>query len=103
MFRKGEISLPPQDTPGMDLVLSQLGSLMWETNSKGQIEVESKDDYMERMRTTSPDYADAVCMAFATKGVSDQVDFDVHRRVPQHQPQNMHIPSVQEILNMRLT
>lgn len=103
LFREGKISLPPQDTPGMDMVLSQLGSLMWETNSKGQIEVESKDDYMERMRTTSPDYADAVCMAFARKGVSNEVDFSVHRATPQYINGQPKIPSVKDILGMQLT
>lgn len=54
------LALPPDD----DLIF-QATSLRWRVNSRGYIQVESKDDWRERTKRSSPDELDAVAMALA--------------------------------------
>lgn len=47
----------------MELTVEQLSSRLYSTDKKGKLELESKDQYMERL-VGSPDRADAVAMCF---------------------------------------
>jgi hypothetical protein len=58
-FEAGEIDLDPTD----DVLASQLCSVRYKINSKGKIQVESKDE-MKVRQLTSPDRADAAVMAY---------------------------------------
>jgi hypothetical protein len=57
-FRSGEIDLDPDD----EELASQLQSIRWFVNSRGQTQIESKDD-MRKRGLPSPDRADAVAMS----------------------------------------
>jgi len=57
-FERGEISIEPNE----DLI-SQLSSIKYKTNSRGQILIESKDD-MKKRGMSSPDESDALAIAF---------------------------------------
>lgn len=59
LFQNGQIDIDPND----DELASQLGSLRWSLNSKGRIQIESKDD-MKARGMPSPDRADALMLAF---------------------------------------
>jgi hypothetical protein len=59
LFEFGQIDVDPND----DELMSQLTSMKWRVNRRGQIEVESKEDYMKRLRTHSPDAGDGAMMA----------------------------------------
>lgn len=50
--------------PNDRILIEQLSTRMYKMNSKGQIQIETKDDYKNRTGRGSPDRADAVCMAF---------------------------------------
>jgi len=51
--------------PNDSILIQQLSSRQYEVNKRtGKIEVESKDDYMQRTSLSSPDRADAFVMAF---------------------------------------
>lgn len=58
MLENGEIDLDPDD----EVLQSQLQSVKWWINSSGKIQVEPKEDMMER-GVESPDYADAVVLS----------------------------------------
>ncbi len=64
-FRKGEISIPKDDS----LLMAQLVALKFTYSSRGQIKLESKEDMARRRGTSqgwaSPDRADALAIAFA--------------------------------------
>jgi hypothetical protein len=59
-FEAGAVDLDPAD----DILAAQLASLKYKLTSRGQIQVESKDDMRSR-GLSSPDRADAVMLAFA--------------------------------------
>lgn len=56
------ISLPPDDE-----LLAELSSVKYKIDSRGRVQVESKDDMKKRLGR-SPDKADAVILAFAREG-----------------------------------
>ena len=60
-FEDGDIDLDPDD----DELAAQLGALRYKFTSRGQIQIESKDDIRKR-GLPSPDRADAVMLAFAS-------------------------------------
>ncbi len=57
-FENGEISIPDD----LDLI-AQLSSIKYKINSRGQLQMESKED-MKKRGTKSPDKADALALAF---------------------------------------
>ena len=59
LFEFGMIDVDPDD----EELKSQLTSLKWTLTQTGKIKIESKDDYRKRMRSASPDAADAAMMA----------------------------------------
>lgn len=59
MFEYGLLDVDPED----DELQSQLTSILWKVDDKGRIAIESKDEYMRRLHTHSPDAADAAAMA----------------------------------------
>lgn len=62
-FRDGDIDELPDDP----VLQSQLTSVKYDFNARGQLEVESKDD-MKKRGLSSPDRADALMLAFAPQG-----------------------------------
>ena len=58
-FRDGDIDIPPYSN-----LMSQLASLRYEIDSRGRIKIESKEN-MAKRGVASPDYADALMLAFA--------------------------------------
>jgi hypothetical protein len=71
-FESGAIDIDPAD----DVLASQLAALQYKFTSRGQIQIESKDD-MRKRGMPSPDRADALCLAFASLPVVDRlVEFD---------------------------
>jgi len=67
-FRDGEIDLDPEDE---DLA-ADLSNMRYKINRKGLLVIEPKDEMKKRLGR-SPDFADAVMLAFADEGV---VGFD---------------------------
>jgi hypothetical protein len=67
-FESGEIDIDPAD----DVLASQLAALQYRYTSRGQIQIESKDD-MRKRGMPSPDRADALCLAFADLAVVDRI------------------------------
>lgn len=63
-FQDGDIDIEADDTTS-----SQLLSLQFSNNSRGQIEIESKED-MAKRGLPSPDRAEALILAFAETGAS---------------------------------
>lgn len=61
-FEQGGIDLDPDD----DETAAQLGSLKYKFTSRGQVQIESKDD-MRKRGLPSPDRADTLMMAFAAE------------------------------------
>lgn len=59
-FEQGDIDLDPDD----DDLAAQLGALRFKHTSRGQVQIESKDD-MRRRGMPSPDRADALMLAYA--------------------------------------
>ena len=57
-FENGEISMPDD----LELI-AQLSSVKYKINSRGQLQMESKED-MKKRGTKSPDKADALALAF---------------------------------------
>ncbi len=57
-FEKGEISIPDD----LELI-AELSSIKYKINSRGQLQMESKED-MKKRGTKSPDKADALALAF---------------------------------------
>lgn len=68
MLEKDEIDLDPED----DELVSQLGSIKFKLTSRGQIQIESKED-MRKRGLPSPDRADGVMMTL--KGANDLETF----------------------------
>lgn len=64
-FEDGDIDIDPDD----DEMQSQLTTLKYRPNSRGQIVLESKED-MRKRGLPSPDRADALAMAFAAWDMS---------------------------------
>lgn len=58
-FEKGAMDIDPDD---MDLA-AELGNLKWSVDSKGRIKMETKDEYRDRTKASSPNRADALCYA----------------------------------------
>lgn len=61
-FEAGDIDIDPDD----DEMAAQLGSIKYKFTSRGQIQIESKDD-MKRRGLPSPDRADTLMMAYAAE------------------------------------
>lgn len=59
-FQDGDIDLDPDD----DDMAAQLGSIKYKYTSRGQVQIESKDD-MKKRGMPSPDRADALMLLFA--------------------------------------
>ena len=59
LFEFGLVDVDPDD----DELKNQLTMLKWKLDSKGRVVVESKEEYMRRTRTKSPDAADSAMMA----------------------------------------
>lgn len=59
LMQKDEMSMFPDE-----IQRNQLVTRFYSTNPKGKLELESKDDYMDRGPYPSPDRADALAMAF---------------------------------------
>lgn len=57
-FEKGEIAIPTDNK-----LAGQLSGLKYKATSKGQVQIESKEDMIKR-GVSSPDRADALCLAF---------------------------------------
>jgi hypothetical protein len=55
----GEVDLDPED----DQLAAQLGSIRWKLDSRGRIQIESKDD-MAKRGVASPDHADAAVQSW---------------------------------------
>jgi hypothetical protein len=70
------IDLDPDD----DILLNQLGSLKWDTDSSGRIFVESKDD-MAKRGLPSPDRADAAVMSVVSSATARDIldSMNAHR------------------------
>ncbi|HEY8354547.1 MAG TPA: hypothetical protein VIK69_05970, partial [Methylophilaceae bacterium] len=69
-FREGDIAIEPDDE-----LAAQLASLRFKYDSRGRIQIESKED-MRKRGLPSPDKADALMLAFAPAG-SNPVTEDV--------------------------
>jgi hypothetical protein len=67
-LESGEIDIDPTD----DVLASQLAALQYKFTSRGQIQIESKDD-MRKRGMPSPDRADALVLAFADLAVVDRI------------------------------
>lgn len=59
LFEKGLLDVDSDD----EQLRSELTSMRWGLTSKGKIKIESKEDYVKRLGTHSPDNADAAMMA----------------------------------------
>ncbi len=75
-FERGEIDIDPDD----DDLANQLQAIRWTFNSRGQIQIESKDD-MKKRGLPSPDRADALCYAWI-EGLAPDVDVEAHTTGP---------------------
>jgi len=73
LMEDGLIDLDPSD----DSLAAQLGSVKWWTDSSGRIQIESKEDLIERVGA-SPNHADAAIMSTVSVGV-----------VPRRDPEDM--------------
>ncbi|MBS4040401.1 MAG: hypothetical protein KGZ81_07360 [Flavobacteriales bacterium] len=60
-FIRKEISIPKDQR-----LFDELAGRRWFINRSGKIQVESKDDYKKRTGGKSPDYSDALALAFAS-------------------------------------
>ena len=60
-MRDGELDLPDNDN-----LKAQLADIRYTNNTKGLLQIESKEDAKKR-GSKSPDIADAVMMSFGTK------------------------------------
>ena len=58
-FESGDIDIEDDEE-----LISQLSNIKYKINSRGQIQIESKDD-MKKRGLPSPDRADALMLAFA--------------------------------------
>jgi hypothetical protein len=76
LMEEGAIDLDPLDEDA----LAQLGSIMWFTDKKGRIKVESKEEMLER-GLPSPDRADAIMMSVCPRTIwPDELVPDRNRR-----------------------
>lgn len=67
-FEQGDIDIEPTD----DELASQLGSIKYKFTSRGQVQIESKDD-MRKRGLPSPDRADTAMLAYAVVPPPDEV------------------------------
>jgi hypothetical protein len=67
-FQAGDVDLDPDD----DDLAAQLCALKWKPTSRGQVQIESKED-MRKRGLPSPDDADAVMLAFAEPPIAVSV------------------------------
>jgi hypothetical protein len=72
-FENGEIDIDSDD----DVLAAQLGSIKWKLTSRGQIQIESKDD-MRKRGLPSPDRADALAFVFAYVDIP-KIDMQSHQ------------------------
>ena len=72
-FENAEIDIDPDDE---DLA-AQLGSIKWKLTSRGQVQIESKDE-MRKRGLPSPDRADALAYVFADVD-APAVDVESHQ------------------------
>ena len=68
-FRTGDISIPDDE-----ILIAQLSTIKYKYNSRGQIQIESKEDLKKR-GLKSPDRADALCLAFMPDNSSGLLDY----------------------------
>ncbi|ADD02653.1 Terminase-like family protein [Thermoanaerobacter thermohydrosulfuricus WC1] len=75
-FQEGTIAIPPDDE-----LASQLASLKYKFDSRGRIQIESKEE-LRRRGLPSPDKADALMLAFSSTGMKpvDEKIKDIFRR-----------------------
>lgn len=69
-LREGHLDLDPDD----DVLAGQLLALRWKTNSRGRIQIESKDE-MAKRGISSPDRADALAMAVGRRDAGPLIAF----------------------------
>lgn len=67
--REGAIDIDPDD----DDLHSQLASIKWKVDSRGRIQIESKEE-MKKRGIGSPDRADTLAMAFYTPAASEDAE-----------------------------
>jgi hypothetical protein len=67
-FEAGDIDLDPAD----DDLAAQLGAIKYKITSRGQVQIESKDD-MRKRGLPSPDRADALMLTAAAPAMPDQI------------------------------
>jgi phage terminase large subunit len=60
-----------------EIDIAQLGSIKWGIDSRGRIEIESKDD-MRKRGLPSPDRADAMAIAFASRANAAPMNVESH-------------------------
>jgi hypothetical protein len=75
IFEAGEIDIDELD----DVLAAQLGSIKWTVDSRGRIEIESKDD-MRKRGMPSPDRADTLAMVVSRRATGGPaIDIESHR------------------------
>jgi hypothetical protein len=72
-FEQGEIDIDPDD----DKLAAQLGSKKWGFDSRGRIQIESKDD-MRKRGLPSPDRSDTSAMIFAGRANAAPINVESH-------------------------
>ena len=65
-FRENRIDLTRLSDDDYDKLAGELGAILYEYTSKGQIKIEPKDEIKKRLNGHSPDYADALMLTRAT-------------------------------------
>jgi len=73
MFESGDIDIDPDD----DQLAAQLGAIQWKLDSRGRVQIESKDEIRKR-GLPSPDRADALVYAFF-QNQSSVIDVNSHK------------------------
>jgi hypothetical protein len=63
--------------PNDDKLAAQLGPIKWGIDSRGRIKIESKDD-MRKRGLPSPDRADAMAIAFASRANAAPMNVENH-------------------------
>jgi hypothetical protein len=67
-FEQGDIDIDPDD----DDLAAQLGAVKYKYTSRGQVQIESKDD-MRKRKLPSPDRADALMLTAAATPPPDTI------------------------------
>lgn len=65
-FQAGDIAIPPND----DELAAQLSNIKYKFDSRGRIQIESKDE-MKKRHLPSPDRADALMLSFARQNTAE--------------------------------